>query len=46
MKKALDFYYDELGWDRTTGAPTSAVYRKLGLANVADQLEKKNLLPS
>ena len=46
MKKALDFYYDEMGWDRTSGAPTSAVYRKLGLASVAEQLEKKKLVPS
>jgi aldehyde:ferredoxin oxidoreductase len=46
MKKALDFYYDEMGWDRTTGAPTSATYSRLGLTRVAEQLGKKKLLPS
>ena len=42
---ALEMFYDELGWDRITGAPTLKTYRRLGLAKVAEELGKKNLLP-
>jgi hypothetical protein len=38
-------FYGELGWDRITGAPTPQTYRKLGLAKVAEELGRKNLLP-
>ncbi|MCX5819553.1 MAG: aldehyde ferredoxin oxidoreductase [Deltaproteobacteria bacterium] len=44
-KVALEMFYDELGWDRITGAPTRQTYQKLGLAQVAAELGKKNLLP-
>ncbi|MDQ5986232.1 MAG: putative oxidoreductase YdhV [Syntrophus sp. SKADARSKE-3] len=32
VQLALDMFYDEMGWDRGTGAPTSATYARLGLA--------------
>jgi aldehyde:ferredoxin oxidoreductase len=42
---AMDLFYDEMGWDRTTGAPTSQTYRKFGLDPVAAELGKRGLLP-
>ena len=45
IKKAMDLYYTEMGWDVETGAPTAPTYQKLGLAKVAEDLGKKGLLP-
>jgi aldehyde:ferredoxin oxidoreductase len=45
IAKAMDLYYEEMGWDKTTGAPTASTYRKLGLAGVGDELKKKGLVP-
>jgi aldehyde:ferredoxin oxidoreductase len=45
IKLAMDMYYQEMGWDRATGAPTADTYKKLGLAEVADILGKMGLLP-
>jgi aldehyde:ferredoxin oxidoreductase len=45
IKLAMDMYYQEMGWDRATGAPTTDAYRKLGLAEVADNLGEMGLLP-
>ena len=45
MQSAMDMYYEVMGWDKKTGAPTSNTYKKVGLARVADDLAKKNLLP-
>ena len=45
VKIAMDIFYDEMGWDRTSGAPTSQTYRKLGLDKVAEELQKRKLLP-
>jgi aldehyde:ferredoxin oxidoreductase len=42
---AMDLYYEEMGWDKKTGSPTAAAYQKMGLATVADDLSKKQLLP-
>jgi aldehyde:ferredoxin oxidoreductase len=42
---AMNLFYDELGWDRATGAPTEQTYRKLGLSAVAGELGKRKLLP-
>jgi aldehyde:ferredoxin oxidoreductase len=42
---AMDMYYQEMGWDRGTGAPTTETYKKLGLKEIADHLGKKGLLP-
>jgi len=41
--KLMDTYYDMRGWDKNTGWPTAARLRELGLADVAEGLEK--LLP-
>jgi aldehyde:ferredoxin oxidoreductase len=43
---AKDMFYDELGWDRTTGAPTRPTLERLGLKDVADTLAQSKLLPS
>jgi aldehyde:ferredoxin oxidoreductase len=45
VKVAMDMFYDEMGWDRVTGAPTSQTYRKFGLDKVAEELGKRKLLP-
>ncbi|NYB75131.1 aldehyde ferredoxin oxidoreductase [Sedimentibacter hydroxybenzoicus DSM 7310] len=45
MQLALTMLYKEYGWDEKTGAPTRATYEKLGLKDVADELEGLNLLP-
>jgi aldehyde:ferredoxin oxidoreductase len=45
VKLAMDMYYEEMGWDKKTGAPTSLAYQKAGLEKVADELAKKGLLP-
>ena len=45
IKVAMDMYYEEMGWDKKTGAPTAAIYQKSGLGKVADELSKKGLLP-
>ncbi|HON23243.1 MAG TPA: aldehyde ferredoxin oxidoreductase C-terminal domain-containing protein, partial [Syntrophales bacterium] len=45
VRVALDMFYDELGWDRATGAPTRKTYRKFGLDDVAAALSKQNLVP-
>ncbi len=45
MKLAMDMYYEVMGWDKTTGAPTAESYKKVGLVKVGDELAKKNLLP-
>jgi len=37
---ALDAYYQVRGWDRASGVPTRAKLEQLGLAYVADQLDK------
>ena len=42
---ALDYYYDELGFDRATGAPTRATLEAYGMKDVADELATLNLLP-
>jgi aldehyde:ferredoxin oxidoreductase len=45
IQSAMKMYYREMGWDQTTGAPTATAYRKAGLAKVAEDLEKRGLLP-
>jgi aldehyde:ferredoxin oxidoreductase len=44
IQVAIDMFYDEMGWDRATGAPTSQAYRRVGLEKVADALGKQKLL--
>jgi aldehyde:ferredoxin oxidoreductase len=43
---AKDMLYEQLGWDRTSGAPTRPTLQRLGLKDVADTLAKAKLLPS
>ena len=42
---AMDLFYQEMGWDTATGAPTRAAYERVGLAQVARALGEKGLLP-
>jgi aldehyde:ferredoxin oxidoreductase len=44
VKLAMGMFYEEMGWDKTTGAPKAETYRRLGLAKVAEELGKKGLL--
>ena len=45
MNMGMDMYYEGMGWDKKTGAPTSAAYQKAGLGKVTEELNKKGLLP-
>jgi aldehyde:ferredoxin oxidoreductase len=45
VRIAMDMFYAEMGWDKTTGAPTGRTYRKLGMENVARVLARLNLIP-
>lgn len=38
IERAKDLFYDALGWDRATGAPTRQSLERLGLRDVADKL--------
>jgi len=46
MELAKDLFYQQLGWDQKTGAPTRETLGKLGLKDVADGLAKMSLLPA
>jgi aldehyde:ferredoxin oxidoreductase len=46
IRVALDMLYEELGWDRATGAPTRKTYRKFGLDDVAHALAERKLVPA
>jgi aldehyde:ferredoxin oxidoreductase len=46
MEKAKDSFFEQLGWDKKTGAPTRATLERLGLGDVAAELGKKGLLPA
>lgn len=41
----VDLYYEERGWDLETGWPYRETYEKYGLKDVADEMERLNLLP-
>ena len=45
ITQAMDLFYEEMGWDKSTGAPTRAAYQQVGLADVARTLGEKGLLP-
>jgi aldehyde:ferredoxin oxidoreductase len=45
MNKAMDLFYEVMGWDRNTGAPTAEAYARLGLQSVAEGLAARKLLP-
>ena len=40
----LDEYYEERGWDVKTGIPTKEKLVALGMADIADNLEKRGFL--
>jgi len=42
---ALDYFYEELGFDQTTGAPTRETLESHGMKDVADELAAVGLLP-
>lgn len=44
--KALDLYYEALGFDKATGAPTRATLEGFGMKDVADELQSLGLLPA
>jgi len=45
-EKAKTDFYDLCQWDKKTGAPGRSVLEKYDLGDVADELEKRQLLPS
>ena len=45
MEVGKDLLYDQLGYDRTTGLPTSATYTSLGMSDVATAMAAAGLLP-
>lgn len=45
IAKALDLFYEVMGWEKATGAPTAEGYVRLGLRDVAEELAAKKLLP-
>jgi len=45
MALAMDMFYELMGWDKTTGAPTAQAYARLGLADVGRELKARRLLP-
>jgi aldehyde:ferredoxin oxidoreductase len=45
IAKAMDLFYEVMGWDKATGAPTAEAYARLGLQKVAQGLAAKKLVP-
>jgi len=45
IARAMELFYEVMGWDKATGAPTAKAYARLGLQSVADGLAVKKLLP-
>jgi aldehyde:ferredoxin oxidoreductase len=45
IAKAMDYYYEAMGWDKATGAPSQARYAALGLADVGEALAAAKLTP-
>lgn len=43
---ALDMFYEEMGWEKASGIPTRATLEKFDLKDMADDLEKRGLLPA
>lgn len=46
MELAKDYFYEEMGWDIKTGIPTRATLEKFELSEMADDLEKRGILPA
>ncbi len=45
IQTGMDMFYELMGWDKTTGAPTAEVYSRLELQFAARDLAAKKLLP-
>lgn len=45
IAKAMELFYEIMGWERATGAPTAKTYARLGLQYVADGLAARKLIP-
>jgi aldehyde:ferredoxin oxidoreductase len=45
MDRMLDDYYEVVGWDKRTGAPTRKTLEQLGLQDVADELASMGKIP-
>jgi aldehyde:ferredoxin oxidoreductase len=45
IEMAMDIYYEVMGWDKKTGAPSAVTYHKFGLGKAAEELSKRGLLP-
>jgi len=45
MDRMLDDYYEVVGWDKRTGAPTRKTLEHLGLQDVADELASMGKIP-
>ena len=43
---AVDLWYDQLKWDRATGWPKRSTYERLGMKDIADDMEARGLLPA
>ena len=45
ISRAMDLFYEVMGWDKATGAPTAEAYARLGLTDVGKTLAESNLVP-
>ncbi|WP_028325078.1 aldehyde ferredoxin oxidoreductase [Desulfatirhabdium butyrativorans] len=45
IAKAMDMFYEVMGWGKESGAPTAETYARLGLKAVAQELAAKRLVP-
>lgn len=45
IERAMELFYEVMGWDKAIGAPTAKAYARLGLQSVADALAENKLVP-
>jgi len=45
ISRAMDLFYEVMGWDKATGAPTAEAYARLGLDDVGRDLKARKLVP-
>jgi aldehyde:ferredoxin oxidoreductase len=45
ISRGMDQFYEVMGWDKATGAPTAETYARLGLGDVGRDLKERKLLP-
>jgi len=45
IARAMDYFYEVMGWDKKTGAPGKSRYAELGLADVGEMLAAAKLIP-